>query len=464
MEARVSPESVSAPALLAGVGPAQAADSDTASYVASGHSTAVVDGGLIGAACAVTALFVLIAWSYDSQVAVVYAYEGYLSRAPDPAWAVVNLLLALTPLLWLPLRPHRASSVTLWVLYLFTLVPICAVASLVPTRSQATSTLLSAWSVAFLFLASLGQHVRPGSVIPSPLSGSRGRTLFAVGAVALAALLLATFGFPTRLLSLGGTSSQRLEFREVLADAHPSFGYLVTWSQTVVAPLLLVSGIARRRWAWVLAGGTFFAWWYLINGSKQALAAAPFIGLLYIAGARQARGSTYATAAISLLGVSVGGYAITGNAYALGLISERLFAVPGVLSAYYFDFFLQRPPVLLRDGLLSSASASPYTEQTTYLIGQEYLGRAAANANANVIADSFANFWFAGLVAAVVLAVVLWVLDSVTVELPTGPVAASLCLILLALMNVGLTVALVTSGMGLIIVCFWLVGHALFER
>lgn len=452
------------PALLARVKPARAANSDTASYVMSGHSMAVADRGLIGSACAVTALFVLIAWSYDSQVAVVYAYEGYLSRAPDPAWVLVNLVLALTPLLWLPMRPQRASSVTLWVLYLFTLVPICAVASLVPTRSQATSTLLCAWSVAFFFLASLGQRVRPASVIPSPLNGSRGRTWFAVGAAVLAVGLFARFGIPTQLISLSGAYVQRLEFRQQLAGAHPAFGYLVTWSQTVVAPLMLVSGIARRRPAWLVGGCGLFAWGFLINGSRQALAATPFAVMLYVAGTRKVRGQTYAIGATALLGASAGGYSATGNAYALGPVAERLFAVPGVLSSYYYDYFLERPPVLLRDGTFSFASVSPYPDQMTYLIGREYLGRAEANANVNLIADSFANFWLAGLVAGVVLAAVLWVLDSVTVELPLGPIAASLCLILLAMSNVGLTVTLLTSGLGLMIVLLWLFGHAILVR
>lgn len=457
MEGRLPATSATTAVSVSDVAPLALVGSGESSYPTNAQS-------LAGAASAVTVLFALIAWSYKSQVAVVYAYEGYLIRAPDPAWVGINLIFALTPLLWLPMRPQRASSVTLWVLYLFTLVPICAVASLVPTRGQATSTMLCAWSVAFFFLASMGQRVLPASVIPSPFKVRQGRKWFALAAAALAAALWATFGIPTELTSLSGAYVQRLEFRQVLADAHPAFGYLVTWSQTVVAPLLLVSGITRRRYTWLIGGCGLFAWGFLINGSRQALAATPFAVMLYLAGDRHIRGQTYAIGATTLLGTSAAGYALTGNAYALGPVAERLFAVPGVLSSYYYDYFLERPPVLLRDGVFSFASASPYPDQMTYLIGQEYLGRAEANANVNLIADSFANFWFAGLVAATVLAVVLWVLDSVTVGLPLGAVAASLCLILLAMSNVGLTVTLLTSGMGLMIVCLWLFGHALLDR
>jgi hypothetical protein len=99
----------------------------------------------------------------------------------------------------------------------------------------------------------------------------------------------------------------------------------------------------------------------------------------------------------------------------------------------------------------------------TYQIGLEYLGRAEANANVNVIADAFANFWFAGLVVAFVLGCLLWLLDAVTVRLPLGPTMASLVLVLLAFLNVGLTVAVLTSGFGLSIVMLWLLGPGLFE-
>jgi hypothetical protein len=418
---------------------------------------------MLGAAVAVTALFALVAWSYYSQVSVVYGYEGYLRRPPDPAWMVTSLFLALLPLAWLPYRPERASTVTLWILYLFTVVPICAVVPLVPVFDQATSALFAAWSVAFLLLASLGQLVRPPQIMPSPLTGAVGRRWFVAGAGLLAIVLLTTFGLPVHVVALSDAYDQRLAFRLTVADAPPAFGYLVAWSQSVVAPLILVSGIARRRVSWIAAGLAWFLWGYLINGSRQAIAATPFAIVLYLAGSRRVTGRAYAVGAVVMLALSSVLYAVTRNAYALGLIAERIFAVPGVLSAYYYDFFLGRSPVLLRDGVFSVAASSPYPRDMTYVIGDQYLGRTDANANANVIADAFGNLWFGGLIAALVLAFVLWLLDAVTADLPLGPTVGSLCLVLLALSNVGLTVVILTSGLGLMIVLYWLVGPSLLK-
>jgi hypothetical protein len=192
------------------------------------------------------------------------------------------------------------------------------------------------------------------------------------------------------------------------------------------------------------------------------LVAIPFALILYWAGNRAASGAGYSFGGAGLIAVSASTYAVTGNLYALSSISERLFAVPGVLGGYYFDYFAGRPPALLRDGIGGLLSSSPYPRDITYQIGIEYLGRAEANANVNVIGDAFANFWFAGLIIALVLACLLWILDAATFSLPLGATMASLVLVLLALLNVGLTVALLTSGLGLAIVLLWLFGEYLF--
>jgi O-antigen polymerase len=204
-------------------------------------------------------------------------------------------------------------------------------------------------------------------------------------------------------------------------------------------------------------------WAYFVTATRQSLVAIPLALLLYWAGNRNAKGMTYAVGGASLIAVSAGTFAVTGNPYALASISERLFAVPGVLSGYYFDYFANRPPVLLRDGIGGILSSSPYPREMTYQIGGEYLGRTDANANVNVIADAFANFWFGGLIVALVLAGLLILLDSATIRLPLGATMASCVLVLLALLNVGLTVALLTSGFGLAIVLLWLFGEHLFD-
>jgi hypothetical protein len=281
--------------------------------------------------------------------------------------------------------------------------------------------------------------------------------------ILLFGVAIASFGFALGSPSLSTIYTQRLSFRAELAGSNPLLGYLVTWSQVVFAPLAIATALWRKSISWMALGGTILLWSYFVTATRQALVAIPFAVILFVACGRRVRGVGYATGGAALIASSALTFSLTGNLYALGSISERLFAVPGVLSGYYYDYFANRPPVLLRDGVGGLFSASPYPREMTYQIGVEYLGRAEANANVNVIADAFANFWFAGWLVAVLLAVLLWMLDAATVRLPLGPTMASLVLVLLAFLNVGVTVALLTSGFGLMIVLLWLFGEGLFE-
>ena len=411
----------------------------------------------------VCVMYAVIYWSYKSQVFPAYSYEGYRFRTPEPAWLVAGLVLSLIPLRWLPPHPRRPSTVTLWIVYLFVVVPICALTPALPMRSELWMFGLATWSVLFLGVASLSQipKVRP---LPRPrIAGRRARPIVFVACAATFMVLIISFGFAIGSPDLSTIYTQRLSFRTVLANSNPLLGYLVTWGQVVLAPLAIATGLWRRSLHWVLLGISILVWAYFVTATRQALVAIPFAVLLFWAGNRKVSGVSYAAGGAALIGISSATYAVTGSLYALGSVAERLFAVPGVLGGYYFDYFADRPPVLLRDGIGSLFSSSPYPREMTYQIGLEYLGRAEANANVNVIADAFANFWFAGLVVALVLACLLYLLDAATIRLPLGATMASLVLVLLALLNVGLSVALLTSGFGLAIVLLWLFGEQLFD-
>lgn len=425
------------------------------------HTTARVTNS--SAILPVCALFLLVYWSYKTQVFPTYGYEGYRFREPEPVWLLSALVLSLLPLTWLPAQPRRPSSVTLWIIYLFAVVPICCLTPALPIRSERWMFGLAAWSVAFLGIASLSQV--PGVVpLPRPhLAPRRARMIVFVACSTTFLLLIGSFGFSLGSPDLSTIYTQRLSFRLLLAGANPLLGYMATWGQTVLAPLAIATALWRRSLTWMALGTSILMWAYFVTATRQALVAIPFGFALYWAGNRKVNGVSYAVGGTSLIAVSAATFAVTGNLYALGSISERMFAVPGILGGYYFDYFADRPPVLLRDGVGGLLSASPYPREMTYQIGLEYLGRADANANVNVIADAFANFWFAGLFVAFVLACLLWLLDAATVRLPLGATMASLVLVLLAFLNVGLTVAVLTSGFGLAIVLLWLFGEHLFD-
>src|SRR5688572_15922066 len=75
----------------------------------------------------VAALHLVVFWSYREQVSVVYGYEGYVFEPAQFVWMAAGLALSLLPICWLPRAPRTASQIILWLLYLFVVVPTCAI-------------------------------------------------------------------------------------------------------------------------------------------------------------------------------------------------------------------------------------------------------------------------------------------------------------------------------------------------
>lgn len=410
----------------------------------------------------VVVLHVALVVVYRTVVTQVYDYEGYRYRVTSLLLLVGPLLLSLVPLLWLPARPTRPSAVVLWLLHVFVVVPTCAITPLNPFRSFGLEVLFAAWVVLCHGLASLALAFPVPERTRVPMAPDVARRTFVVLSTLVLLACVARFGLPTGLVSLGGVYDRRLAFRATLAGAGSVFGYMVGWLTTLIAPFLVVSGVVQRRALPLAVGGFALVWVFLMSGTRQSLVAVPFGALLYWAAARRAKGSAYVLGGLGLLLSTWAAFAVTRKAAFVGAVAERLFAVPGSLGAYYFDFFANGPMSLYRDSFGAIVSPSPFERPITYTIGTVYLNRPEANANVNVFADAFANLWLAGVLVAVGLAVTLWLLDVAAARTRLPAVMASLVLIIISLMNVGLTVALLTNGLLLAIPALWLGGSALF--
>ncbi len=416
----------------------------------------------LSSALVVVALHVLILVVYLTVVVKVYGYEGYRSRTVPFLWLMPSVALSLVPIAWLPTRPDRPSAIILWLLHVFVVVPTCAITPLIPVASFWRSVGFSCWVVVCSGLAALGPLLPRLSAARPPMDPDAARKAFVAFSSLVIATLVARFGLPTSLFAYNDIYVRRLEFRATLAGSSGAFGYLIGWLTSTISPILVVSGIVRRHALSICVGGFAMVWVFVVSATRQSLVAVPFGVILFWAARRRTTGVGYGVGALGLLGVSGVGYAATGNLLFVGAVAERLFAVPGLLGAFYFDFFQRGPAALYRDSFGATFSHSPFDRPITYEIGTTYLNRPQANANVNVFVDGFANLWLAGLLIGVLLGLVLWSLDVAARRSALGPTMASLVLIVLALMNVGLTVALLTNGLILAVIVIWLAGPALF--
>jgi hypothetical protein len=172
--------------------------------------------------------------------------------------------------------------------------------------------------------------------------------------------------------------------------------------------------MARRRFGLIALGLGGQLLIYSVTGYKDALFSIALVPLVYgaVALAGRAFGLVAVAAAPAILAWTVVANALTsGWSIALG---KRVFATPGQVGWYYYDYFSVHPTYRLSDSFLSWLFHSDYSAEASLLIGSVYFPGSSANANADIWADAFAQFGFVGIaVFSVILGLVLWVVDGV---------------------------------------------------
>ena len=93
-----------------------------------------------------------------------------------------------------------------------------------------------------------------------------------------------------------------------------------------------------------------------------------------------------------------------------------LLVTPGLVTAGYVQVYRRHregPPRAL--DLRVVRSAVPYRVEPPDLVGAQFFGRPETHANANWLADGYANFGYLGMVlASLVLIALLWTIDDAT--------------------------------------------------
>ena len=416
----------------------------------------------LGLQFAVLLFQVLIAWTYVEYVSPLYGYMGFVSRSVSLPHVAVSIAIGSIPVIWLPLRPNTPSQLLLWVLQILVVCSSCALGPLLPYRGIWETIGWACWNVACMAAASLFLVLPPMDLTSLRLGARTGRRVFYGSFLFVFGFLFTKFGWPNPDIALSTAQLRRLEFRVSLEGGGMIAGYLVVWLQTLFAPMAIMSGLWRRRPMFVLVGCTALLWVYMLQGTRTSLIVIPLGFVFWFALSRGVSALGYVWGAIGILALSLATYVATNSLDVLNLVAKRIFVVPGALGAIYFDFFAGGDPALYRDSFGSVLSESPYPMEIPSMIGATYLGSAETNANVNVFADAFAQLWLAGLLLPVVLALVFWVLDSVTAHLHAPAVAGSLSLMALALANTGMTNWLATSGMVVGLGAYWLAGPGLF--
>jgi hypothetical protein len=400
-------------------------------------------------------------WSYVTIIAPSFSYNGSVYQPAPDGSLVLAFLVSVLPAFWLPVVVSRPSQVTLWVLYVLAYVP----SILVPYYVLGTGfegVLPLTFAIALSFgLLSLMVGIRFGAVY-APARPMRSFENFVVGlAIFLGAYTILAFGVNLNLPALANVYNVRTAFNQAVVDTNVPFAaYAVDWSLYVANPLVMLLGLRSKRFGIFAMGLAIELLVYGTTGYKSALFSVVLVVPLLVLLSRPLRpafGLSLPTASVVLvLGSAIWDQA-NDSIVATSLFVRRVITLPGQLVADYYDFFSQHRTFGLSDSILSFLGPAPFDLPPPKLIGAVYFNDPTENANANLWADAFANFGFAGILSfTIVLGLVLLVLDSAASGRDLRITGALAGLMAIVLSNSALLTTILTHGLGLAILLIFL--------
>lgn len=402
---------------------------------------------------------------YEWVVVPLWGYEGFRSRATLTREAIAGGLASL-PGLWMPIKLERPSQVLYWVLYLLVVVPACVVPICALEDQSSGPILLAVCLVTVFALTGLVYHL---PLLPLPqvhLENYEFAVILILLSTTFYAFLVASFGFKFHFVSLQDIYSVRAEYENTLSRSPTLVAYAISWQAWVINPLVMAMGLRWRRLSWVLIGAAAQFAIYSITGFRSMFFSAGL--LLYLLWSMRF-GTAFGTRLVSTwTAIFAGAGALQFFGYALtpaALVNMRMTALPGLLTGYYYDFFSSHPHAQLGHSIFKSLVDYPYAVQPPYLIAFTYFHNAAMESNANLWADAYANFGYIGIfVFSLLLAVVLWLYDSMALGRDKRLAALAIGLPAFALANTGLLTALLTNGIGLVMLLVYLMPPTIHER
>jgi len=414
----------------------------------------------------ICALYVLVfVLVYNRVIVPVWGYEGFHSKT-TLARAAVGWVLAALPSLWMPIRLKRPSQVVYWLLYILALVPSCLVPIYALDDQSRGPLVLTLCLVVVFGLTGLIYRL---PLVPLPrirLESYEFSVILALLSLTCYALMISVFGFHFHYVSFEDTYSVRAQFQDTLVQAPALVAYAIGWQAWVINPFVMAVGLRSQRTSWVLAGaGGQFAIYSITAFRSMLFSAGLLLFLLWATRSPKAFGTR-----LALLWTAI--FAGTGAAlsYGYGLMAEalvgvRMTALPGLLTGYYYEFFSVHPQAHLGHSILKTLVGYPYAAEPPYVIGALYFHSASNDANANIWADAYANFGYAGILCfTLLLAILLWLYDSMAVNRDTRLAALAIGLPAFALANGGLLTSLLTNGIVLAMLLMYLMPSMTYDN
>lgn len=383
-----------------------------------------------------------------------FGYLGFENSGPNWTLAIVFLVPYILCARRLPASWERPSAIVYWMLFVVVVASVHVMPIFLKDFGTSTWIMVGSIDVAFWLLGGL-YSVRLAKIPRPPISPRLFWWSFAGIWLGLLVMVIAFYGVKSQLPSLEKIYTLREEYRTQLAQVPMIARYAVTWLGNVFAPIALARGLVTRRWLWAAAALLTELLLVSITGFKQLMFswALVVVVVIFVRFTDVKKiGSRIAPIVASGL-VLLTAFEWVRNTYSISsIVVRRLVLTAGLNTQYFFEFYTWHDQAHLGYGLFSKFVDYPYDLTPAFLIGSFYYGNWRTSANANIWADGYANFGVVGvLVFTAILAVVLYVADSVSARLPLGIGVAALAVLSFSLSNTALLTVLLTHGLLLVV-------------
>jgi hypothetical protein len=402
--------------------------------------------------------------TYVNDLSPLLSYLGLTYIQPSVPVLIFAWVLALIPSFMLNLAVDRPSHFILLLLYICVFIPSSFVPLFVSLSSVSDVMLLNVMMLAGFILMVL--MVR-GKVRPFRFRGSHGRSFW----IALWALLIlisiwivAVFGSSLKLVTLSDvySSGLRFESREIFDRSYVGFGVLMMYG--ALNPLVMALGLQRRDWRLILIGIAGQMLCYSTSGIKAIIFSIILVLVVHFV----LRGNMHRAAHV-LIGLCIALFLcahVTSQynranpaSLLLTAVVSRAFAIPGQLTAEYYDYFDTHPNLHLANTKpFSWFVDNPLEGDVIHVISGYYEGNPEVTSNAHFWAeDGIANFGLIGILVVSILAgAVLRIVDRVAAVHDACFTSMAFSFAGYNLCNVPLSTTLLSGGLLLMLVLMML--------
>ncbi|AQY49930.1 putative B-band O-antigen polymerase [Listeria weihenstephanensis FSL R9-0317] len=384
--------------------------------------------------------------AYTDFISPVFTYFGFINLHPSTSEQFVSIVFVFIPLLWSNTHAYRPSRIVYWILYMMVYVPAMIVPDYVRMDNFDEILILKC---VLLFCMALLYMTANFKLIPIYYVKIKTKVmmiLITLFSLSLWGIIVHTFGIHFNFSQVDDVYDLREAYRE---QVNRFSGYAINWQSKIVNALLLALGFVNKNKLLICIGVLGQLFIFSITGQKSVALSSVFIIVIIFCLRKNGRNFVlyfvYGITALVFLTMALD--LMTNSSEYTSLFIRRMLITPGLLLSYYFDFFSVNPQVHLSHSILEPFMTYPYDQLPPFLIGEHYFGRPDLAANANIWADGYANFGYAGIIGFTVLLVgILYLYDSISEHRNFIVSAALIAMPAWSLVDTSLITSLLTHG------------------